>query len=609
MGALINFFKKLFFGRKKEKTPAQQNKSEISYQKPETPSKPAKPVQTYQKPETPSKPAKPVQAYQKPETPSKPAKPVQTYQKPETPSKPAKPVQQKCTILKPFQNHNSYISKLEKLSQKLNSSFPENAPEPIRVKELKAELASEIFHTSAGDKGEKLVYDKLCSIPKNMVLLHDFYLSGQNNESAQSDFILITPRLILVLECKHWKSEIKISYDNQTKKLICGDYDDPLSQNQKHIQMIQNTCKNPEMQKRLCSLIVFSNQNQIQIQNPQIWKQVVLLEELETRIQTLEAESQLSPMSQEVWKKTVSWFSQNCKENPLYQKILQRCSAECSRLLHETPLGDCPVCTRAVYASDAENSDYCKCGMNLRKIYGGEISSDNLKFLLQSYWTLRKTKNPVTVSAAKEYVRHFPEKQVICQNTNGEPERLFPAVKENHWISVKYDALCPNCQKPVKFSDRKQKNTLSCSCGMLLYAVPDSLNQNRKIFLTNEQTKQLLSHTPVQLRLKNENRIFKISPEINQESKPPVWKTKEYYLCPQCGQILFRLSGLCQDCGMNLQSVHFGKIKINAFQVKQLLTGKKLEFSAEEKKFIVFPYADPNNHERIKFQWHYEEKK
>ncbi len=523
MGVFKNFgsfWKKLVSGNQKEESPARQKKTD-----------------------TPAKSAKPVRSYQKKKTP---AKPVQSYQKSKTPANSAQ-TKEKCTVLKAFQNHSSYISELEKLSRKLDASFPESSSLPVRVKELKEELNSEISNTSAGDKGEKMVYDKLCSIPKNMTLLHDFYLSGEDKESAQSDFILITSRLILVLECKHWKSEIKISYDNKNKKLICGDYDDPLTQNQNHIRLIQTYCKDSEIQKRLRSLVVFSNQNEIRIQNAQIRKQVARLDELESRIQALETESGLSPMSQKTRTQAVSWFKQNDSKNQLYQKILESCSAEYSRLLHEKPLGCCPSCKRAVYASDAENSDYCKCGRNLSKMH--------------------------------------------------------------HAASVKYDALCPNCQKPLLLSGRKNKNTRSCSCGMLLYAVPDSLNKKNQIFLTNEQTKQLLNHSPVELHPKNENRIFKISPEVNQESHPPSWKTKELYLCPQCGQVLFRLSGLCQNCGMNLQSVHFGKIKINAFQVKQLLTGKKLEASAEGKNFIIFPHADPNNHERIKFQWHYEEKK
>lgn len=92
-------------------------------------------------------------------------------------------------IAKESSNAKEYLRQLEELAEK---AAGENAKK----------IAKEIAVVKAGIIGEDNILFELKNSGMDMVVLHDLYIESVSGASAQIDFLVLTPKINFVLECK-----------------------------------------------------------------------------------------------------------------------------------------------------------------------------------------------------------------------------------------------------------------------------------------------------------------------------------------------------------------------------------------------------------------------
>jgi hypothetical protein len=111
--------------------------------------------------------------------------------------------------------------------------------------ELKKELENQIFILERGLKGEEEILFQLKYAGMDMFVLHDVYFEV-GDLSAQIDFLIITPKLNFIIECKNLYGDITIdnkgnfvrSYQVRGRKVREG-IESPVTQNQRHLQVMK----------------------------------------------------------------------------------------------------------------------------------------------------------------------------------------------------------------------------------------------------------------------------------------------------------------------------------------------------------------------------------
>ena len=130
--------------------------------------------------------------------------------------------------------------------------------------ELKERIEKEILITKAGIIGEDNVLFELKNSGMDMVVLHDICIETQDSLTAQIDYIVITPKLNFIIECKNMIGNVEINakgnfirtYEFKGKKIKEGIYS-PITQNERHMAIIKE--KRSESKGRLMSMITRSN--------------------------------------------------------------------------------------------------------------------------------------------------------------------------------------------------------------------------------------------------------------------------------------------------------------------------------------------------------------
>ena len=126
-----------------------------------------------------------------------------------------------------------YLRQLEELAEK---AAGENAKK----------IAKEIAVVKAGIIGEDNILFELKNSGMDMVVLHDLYIESVSGASAQIDFLVLTPKINFVLECKNLFGNIEINSKGDFIRTIrCGGryYKEgiysPITQNQRHLQVLK----------------------------------------------------------------------------------------------------------------------------------------------------------------------------------------------------------------------------------------------------------------------------------------------------------------------------------------------------------------------------------
>ncbi len=150
-------------------------------------------------------------------------------------------------IAKESSNAKEYLRQLEELAEKATG---ENAKR----------IAKEIAVVKAGIIGEENILFELKNSGMDMVVLHDLYIESASGASAQIDFLVLTPKINFVLECKNLFGNIEINSKGDFIRTLRyggryykeGIYS-PITQNQRHLQVL-NECRNENHGKVMAAL-------------------------------------------------------------------------------------------------------------------------------------------------------------------------------------------------------------------------------------------------------------------------------------------------------------------------------------------------------------------
>ena len=107
-------------------------------------------------------------------------------------------------------------------------------------------IEKEIAATRAGIFGEDNILFELKNSGMDMVVLHDLYLESASGLSAQIDFLVLTPKIFFVIECKNLYGDIEINSKGDFIRTVTyggrryreGIYS-PITQNQRHLQVMK----------------------------------------------------------------------------------------------------------------------------------------------------------------------------------------------------------------------------------------------------------------------------------------------------------------------------------------------------------------------------------
>lgn len=137
-------------------------------------------------------------------------------------------------ILKESNDAKNYLEKLEALL-------------PNASGDIRAQLQKEIAITTAGIIGEEKILFELKHSNADMVVLHDIYIESANGLSAQIDFLIVTPKIIFVVECKNLVGNIDITADGSfIRTLTYGQHKhkegiySPITQSERHLSVLKD---------------------------------------------------------------------------------------------------------------------------------------------------------------------------------------------------------------------------------------------------------------------------------------------------------------------------------------------------------------------------------
>ncbi len=142
------------------------------------------------------------------------------------------------TILKESSAAKDYLNKLETLQATVKKGS-----------QLYKKIDKEISIVKAGIIGEENILFELKNSGMDLIVLHDLCLVDPDGNSAQIDFLVITPYVNVFIECKNLIGDIEINYKGEFirtieyggKKYKEGIYS-PITQNERHMLVYKN-CK------------------------------------------------------------------------------------------------------------------------------------------------------------------------------------------------------------------------------------------------------------------------------------------------------------------------------------------------------------------------------
>lgn len=192
------------------------------------------------------------------------------------------------TFIRDFEDSRALIEELQSIA------------DSIKDETVRDEINMDIMFIKAGDQGEKNVYYELKNSFIPMLVLHDVVIQ-YDEYKAQMDYILITNKFICILETKKLNGNITINTDgdfirsfvNKNGKLYKreGMYS-PVSQNQRHVRILENLLKQEKIIKStpVLSLVVIANPKSIidyKYAKKEIKEQIVKYDQLTPRIKKM----------------------------------------------------------------------------------------------------------------------------------------------------------------------------------------------------------------------------------------------------------------------------------------------------------------------------------
>ncbi len=222
-----------------------------------------------------------------------------------------------------------YIEKMRVLSERAGGN-------------LKKEIEKQMVLASFGESGEENIIFELKNSGIDMCVIRDIFLQYADM-SAQIDFIIITRKVILVVECKNLIGNIEIdnggnfirTYELFGKWQKEGIYS-PVTQNERHLRVLKEVRK--ESKGNLISKLLFENsfresyKSIIVLANPktylnakfakkEIREKVIRADQLVALIKKLNSQSEKIPMSEKEMRDLAAFFlSKNMPRKSDYAK-------------------------------------------------------------------------------------------------------------------------------------------------------------------------------------------------------------------------------------------------------------------------------------------------
>lgn len=143
------------------------------------------------------------------------------------------------TILKEASDAKTYLAKLEEL-----------LPNVPNQSDLYQKIEKEIAVTKAGIYGEDSLLFELKNSGLDLVVLHDIYIEDSAGNGAQIDYLLVTPYVDVLIECKNLFGNIEINnkgdfirtIEYAGKRYKEGIYS-PVTQNERHMRVFKECRK------------------------------------------------------------------------------------------------------------------------------------------------------------------------------------------------------------------------------------------------------------------------------------------------------------------------------------------------------------------------------
>lgn len=186
-----------------------------------------------------------------------------------------------------------------------------------------------------GIKGEEALMFELRNSHMPMYILHDVCFV-ENGLKTQIDYIVVTRKLVLIIECKNLYGNISIdSQGNFTRTIKYGNYYrkegiySPITQNQRHIDMIKEKRRNSKgvfgkvffdrfFDNNYKSIVVLANPKSVldmRYAPKEIKSQIVKVDGLNSYIKKLNNESSNESMSDKQMKEIADFFLLNSVQN------------------------------------------------------------------------------------------------------------------------------------------------------------------------------------------------------------------------------------------------------------------------------------------------------
>ena len=137
------------------------------------------------------------------------------------------------TVLKESSDAVMYLERLQDILPKTEG-------------QLKDKIQREIEITKAGIYGENAILYELRNSGMDMVVLHDICLETEDGLNAQIDYLVLTPKVNFVIECKNLFGNVEIdskgnfirTTEYRGKKIKEGIYS-PITQNERHLNVLK----------------------------------------------------------------------------------------------------------------------------------------------------------------------------------------------------------------------------------------------------------------------------------------------------------------------------------------------------------------------------------
>lgn len=257
-------------------------------------------------------------------------------------------------FLKTSSDSKNYLEKLEELKTKATG-------------DVEKEIQKEIAITKAGIFGEENIMFELKNSNMDMAVLRDIYIETEDGRSAQIDFIVVTAKLIFVIECKNLFGSIEI--DSKGNFIRTMEYNgrrykegiySPITQNERHMAVLkEKTAENKNLvmgalvrnsfDKFYRSIVVLANPKTVlndKYAKKDVKEKVFRADQMIKVMKQMNAESNiLASSKKDIMQTAEAILARNTEQRPDY---FQKYEQLLDETVEDTPIQEekliCPKC-------------------------------------------------------------------------------------------------------------------------------------------------------------------------------------------------------------------------------------------------------------------------